>query len=100
MPEQQPQWFRPGLAACAVGLLVSAAFVAAFLHASNWFAASPSSPPATSPRSLHYQPRSTVDTGGFQTVVANVTPWPPTASLQEISDVWKGAGYRGMRMID
>jgi hypothetical protein len=32
--------------------------------------------------------------------VSLIRPWKPEASLQEISEIWRGAGYRGIEEID
>lgn len=48
----------------------------------------------------NYQPRRTVDSGGFQTAVAEVRPWPDSASLEEIAGRWRGLGPRLIAAID
>jgi hypothetical protein len=47
-----------------------------------------------------YRPRIPMDVGGFREVIASLEPWQPTASLQEISDVWRGAADREIALID
>jgi hypothetical protein len=45
-------------------------------------------------------PRQYVDTGGFNTVIIGVSPWGPTASLQEIRDRFVGQAGRSIADID
>jgi hypothetical protein len=47
-----------------------------------------------------YRPRIPMDIGGFREVIASLEPWPPAASLEEISDVWRGAAEREIALID
>ena len=51
-------------------------------------------------RSVTYQPRRPVDTGGFFNVLAHLPPWKPDASLEEISDTYRGLGYKNIEVID
>jgi hypothetical protein len=41
-----------------------------------------------------------VDPSGFAAIQLMIPKWKPDASLKEISDVWKGAGYRAIEAID
>jgi prepilin-type N-terminal cleavage/methylation domain-containing protein len=41
-----------------------------------------------------------IDTSGLFVVTAIVPRWKPDASLQEISDLWRGIGYRAIEQID
>ena len=41
-----------------------------------------------------------VDTSGYQTGLAMLKPWKPTASLVEIAREWDHAGYRGVELIN
>src|SRR5262245_41221401 len=51
-------------------------------------------------RPIAYAPREPMDTGGFAIVSKNVPAWLPQASLEEISQLWRGAGYRTVEQID
>ena len=51
--------------------------------------------PAIQPlKSQIFEPRKPLDTSGFAVVVPGVTPWPPSASLEEIMAIWKNPGSR------
>jgi hypothetical protein len=50
--------------------------------------------------SLNYKPRRTMDMSGFSAVLAHLQPWPPNASLEEVSQSWERVGYRDMDVID
>ena len=56
--------------------------------------------PATARRSKAYQPRRPVDTGGFFNVLAHLPRWKPDASLEEISNIYRGLGYKNIAKID
>lgn len=62
---------------------------------STWFASSSAVKPG-----LRYQPRRPVDTSGYNCVVNNITPWPPSASLEDVSERWQHAGSRTIALID
>jgi hypothetical protein len=47
-----------------------------------------------------YQQRRDIDTGGFFAVLASLAPWDSRATLAQISDAWRGIGYRGIDQID
>ena len=47
-----------------------------------------------------YRQRKRPDTAGFQEVCNRMPAWSPTASLQEIADIWRGVGYRNIEAID
>jgi hypothetical protein len=59
-------------------------------------AASPPFPSSTTQSGLCYQPRLPIDTSGYGLVVQHVKPWPPSATLEEISAAWKNAGHEGL----
>jgi hypothetical protein len=56
--------------------------------------------PAAARRSEAYQPRRPLDTGGFFNVLAHLPPWKPDASLEEISNICRGLGYKNIEKID
>src|SRR5262245_54501234 len=57
-------------------------------------------PPAeTRPRAA-YEPRRPVDTGGFSYILANLPPWKPDASLEQIGEIYRRLGYRKIEEID
>ncbi len=41
-----------------------------------------------------------IDTGGFLVISSLLPEWQPGASLEEISEIWRGAGYRAIKDID
>jgi ASPIC and UnbV/FG-GAP-like repeat len=47
-----------------------------------------------------YRPNLRPDTEGFQTLLHLLPGWKPTASLEEIADIWRRAGYRNIDLID
>jgi hypothetical protein len=47
-----------------------------------------------------YWPRKQLDTEGFQSVCLHMPSWKPDATLEEIADIWRGAGYRNIQVID
>ncbi len=48
-----------------------------------------------------YDPRlSIIDTSGFLIISSLLPAWKPEATLEEISDIWRGAGYRAIADID
>ena len=51
-------------------------------------------------RALKFQPRGTLDTSGFTSVVENLPSWKPDSTLAEISKIWSGVGYRDIAEID
>ena len=51
-------------------------------------------------RSEAYQPRRPVDTGGFFNVLGHLPQWKPDASLEEISNIYRGLGYKNIEVID
>jgi transposase len=52
----------------------------------------PSTPRPHQPR--RFRPHGQIDTSGYSVVFPQVDPWPPSASLEEISASWKDAGSR------
>src|SRR4029450_9111262 len=82
---------------CLVGLaLLIAAVTGALVRFSSRQAASANrdEPP---PR---YQPRKTLDPGGFQVLVGSVRPWVPGTGLDTISDRWHRAGSRQIEALN
>jgi hypothetical protein len=49
---------------------------------------------------LAFRPREKLDTAGFTTVVDRLPQWSPDASLAEIGNIWRRAGYRNIEEID
>jgi hypothetical protein len=47
-----------------------------------------------------YRPHQRPDSEGFQTLLRLLPSWKPTASLEEIADIWRRAGYRNIDVID
>ena len=56
--------------------------------------------PTATRRSEAYQPRRPLDTGGFFNVLAHLPAWKPDASLEEISNIYRGLGYKNIAKID
>jgi hypothetical protein len=56
--------------------------------------------PSAKGRTVAYQPRRPLDTGGFFNVLAHLPPWKPNASLEEISNICRGLGYKNIEDID
>jgi hypothetical protein len=54
-----------------------------------------SSAPAT-----RYLARAPIDTSGMVALTSMMTTWNPEASLEEISNIWRGAAQRGIAQID
>ena len=51
-------------------------------------------------RRLNFEPRRPLDTGGFFKVVELLPRWGTDATLEQIGQIWKGAGYRNIAEID
>ncbi len=49
---------------------------------------------------LVYREKAPLDAGGFTAVVPALEPWPPSASLEEISHSFQRAGYRLIDRLD
>ncbi|MGO9924297.1 MAG: CRTAC1 family protein [Isosphaeraceae bacterium] len=49
---------------------------------------------------IAYQPRKAMDTGGFTALLPRLAPWPPTASLLEVSNSFRGAGHANIAQLD
>jgi hypothetical protein len=47
-----------------------------------------------------YQPRMAVDLSGFSSMLAQLRPWPPTATLEEIRSRWEGIGQKEIAACD
>jgi VCBS repeat protein/ASPIC/UnbV protein len=59
--------------------------------------------PATSPGGLQpgYRPRlPVVDSSGYQVLGSMLPRWKPDSSLEEISNIWRGPGYRAIKEVD
>jgi hypothetical protein len=56
--------------------------------------------PSAGRRSETYQPHRPLDTGGFFNVLAHLPPWKSDASLEEISGIYRGLGYKNIDVID
>jgi FG-GAP-like repeat/ASPIC and UnbV len=41
-----------------------------------------------------FQPRTPMDIGGFEVLVAAIEPWEPDASLEKIKEIWKEPGHK------
>ncbi|MSQ96909.1 MAG: CRTAC1 family protein [Gemmataceae bacterium] len=81
--------------ALLIGLVGVVAAVVITLNYSTWFA--PSTPARPQ---LRYQARKGGDPSGFSVVLPNVKSWKPDASLEEVSNAWKGIGFRIADKID
>jgi hypothetical protein len=46
-----------------------------------------------------FRPRTVVDTSGYGPLVASIKPWDPNASLQEIAESWKHAGFAAISRL-
>ena len=55
---------------------------------------------AANRHSVHFQEKKRIDTGGFTAVLPYLDPWPPTASLEEISHYFERVGFRNIDKID
>jgi FG-GAP-like repeat/ASPIC and UnbV len=51
-------------------------------------------------RTLQFAPRVIADVSGFSSLHTAIKGWGSEASLEEISAIWRGAGYRGAQEID
>jgi hypothetical protein len=61
----------------------------------------PTTPPSAWRSSLFYVPRhAPLDTSGFGAVPYAMRPWKPDASLEEISQTWQRAGFKGVEVVD
>jgi len=56
--------------------------------------------PTADHRPRKYQEKKPIDTSGFMAVLPSLEPWLPTASLKEVAQVMRGAGYRKIDRID
>ena len=56
---------------------------------------------AIAPGTRTYRPRhSPLDASGFGALPFVMKGWKPDASLEEISNVWQCAGYKGVEIVD
>jgi hypothetical protein len=81
----------------------------AALAASGCHADAPTAEPASAGGSdaaarpgqaARYEPRTKLDASGFFLIAGSVAPWPPDASLQEVSIAWNHPGWRMLLSID
>ncbi len=49
---------------------------------------------------LEFRPRMPVGTNGLLEILSRITPWEPSATLEEIAAVWKDAAPRAIEEID
>ena len=75
-----------------IGVLVSAAFMR--------YSRGSASPRSTSRKRLVYMEKKPLDAGGFSAVLPTLRPWPPSASLEEIGNSFKRAGYQLIDRLD
>jgi ASPIC and UnbV/FG-GAP-like repeat len=47
-----------------------------------------------------YEPRAEIDTSGFMTILSLTPKWGPDASLEEISNIWRGIADSGIAEVD
>ncbi|MCE9525128.1 MAG: CRTAC1 family protein [Planctomycetales bacterium] len=47
-----------------------------------------------------YQPSKQLDSAGFMLVTTTIPTWKPDASLTEIGDIWRRAGFRKIEQLD
>src|SRR5947208_15477514 len=80
-----------------IGLLLLGAVVTAAVMRYSRGSAAPR--PAKGVR-LAYREKIPLDAGGFTAVLPALKPWPPSASLEEISHSFHRAGYRIIDQID
>jgi hypothetical protein len=57
------------------------------------------SPSPASPRP-DFKPRDIADTSGYVAVTTVVPPWGPTATLDELAEIWRRVGYRNIDGVD
>src|ERR1039458_5131420 len=51
-------------------------------------------------RKLKFEPRGSLDTSGFTSVLERLPNWKVDSTLEEISKIWREAGYRDIAEID
>jgi hypothetical protein len=76
-------------------LLVGSAMVAALKYSIG--SATPKEAPV---RKVAYQPRKPMDTGGFTALLPRLSRWPQAASLEEVSNSFRGAGHANIAQLD
>ncbi len=82
-----------------VGLmLLMGCLVAALMYSSRGVHARSSA--ADGRRDLRFEPRASLDTSGFTTVVERLPSWKPDSTLDEIGKIWHEVGYRNIAEID
>ena len=59
-----------------------------------------SSTASAAPPEPEYRPRQPLDTNGFVSLVKRLPRWTPDASLEDIGNIWRGAGHREIKKID
>ena len=79
------------------GLIVVAVIAVAWFLSFSRATVTPSGAAGPEPE---YQRRQQLDTNGFVSLVKRLPRWAPDASLEEIGNIWRGAGYREIKKID
>ncbi len=79
-----------------LGALLVVAVIFGVFKYSTWSATSRS----PQVRKIAYQPRKAMDTGGFNALLPMLRRWAPTASLEEISNSFRGAGHANIAQLD
>jgi hypothetical protein len=54
----------------------------------------------SSPSDRAFQPRKVMDISGFLLLIQHVPAWPGSASLEEIGELWRGAGFHMVESLD
>jgi hypothetical protein len=61
----------------------------------------PVTPPPQARKSLPYQPRKEdLDTAGYASVLSNIPAWKPDATLTEVAETWRDAGFKSLKKLD
>src|ERR1035438_2471059 len=82
-----------------VGLIMTmGCLVVVLMYSSRGLHARPSASDVR--RKLKFEPRGSLDTSGFTSVVEHLPNWKPDSTLEEISKIWRGVGYRDIAEID
>src|SRR5581483_1212380 len=79
-------------------MLAGVLVLAAAVGGGVFLAVGPVSGPSPAP--LKYKPRKFLDTAGYATVVSMLRPWPPKATVAEIADAYRGAGFRNLERVE
>src|SRR5271166_4268307 len=92
-----PSKRRFGEMAFLIGLLLLGVMVTAAVMRYSRGSAAPRSPNRAR---LVYRKKEPLDAGGFSAVLPTLCPWPPSASLEEISHSFRRAGYQLIDRLD